>query len=83
MNQEINRVASLYTFWPKDIADEAIGRYLSENRKNAELSPLDRRIILTLAQNLKRDWQLKGEIRDSLVRHLQYFPNSIRTAWEI
>jgi hypothetical protein len=76
-NQEINRIASLYTYWPEDLAQDAMTRYMSENRKSISLSALDKRIILTLAENLRRNWPYRGSVRTLLEKHLEYFGASM------
>lgn len=77
INQELNRIASLYTFWPNDMAEDALRHYISENRKNASLPPLDRRIILTLAENLCRSWPHRETIKPLLQKHLGLYRASM------
>ena len=76
-NQEINRIASLYTYWPEDLAQNALNLYMSEHRKRVSFSPLDKRIILTLAENLRRDWPHSGSVKTLLRKHLARFEESM------
>lgn len=76
-NQEINRISSLYTYWPADLMQDALTRYISEDRKSVSLSPLDKCIILTLAENLRRNWSYRGSIKNLLQKHLRHYASNM------
>ena len=68
INQEVNRMASVLTFWPEDLQKDACMRYKTQERRRAGLELIDKRIILTLAKNLKRKY--KGKTGRALRKHL-------------
>lgn len=76
LNQELNRIASIRTFWPDDLASQAIGLYINERRNEKRVTDIDKRIIVTLSNNLARPWSRKELIRTQLERHLAYYQRS-------
>src|ERR1035438_3643348 len=54
MNQEINRIANVFEFWPGARLRHAITEYLNANRLKDGLRPIDLRIARTLGEALAR-----------------------------
>lgn len=73
INQEINRIAHLYSFWPEELKSEAIRRYNEESRVNSNIQEIDKSIVLTLAKNLTRKWAKQTDISEALKKHLSFF----------
>ena len=77
INQEINRISNIYTYWPEDIQLQALSNYIAEKRIKPDLREIDKRIILTLAKNLVRSWNFKDKIKINLQKHLDRFEENI------
>ncbi len=79
MNQEINRIANIYTYWPAQLRAEALELYERESRNNQNLQKIDKRIAMVLAENLARKWNHKDQINVALKLHLDSYRNT--KAW--
>jgi hypothetical protein len=54
MNQEINRLANLFEYWPEQERQRAVELYLQKTRTKADLTEIDLRIARTLGEGLAR-----------------------------
>jgi GT2 family glycosyltransferase len=72
INQEINRIANIYSFWPDDLVHDSLELYFSEKR-NTPLQMIDKRIIAVLAENLTRKWSRSNDIDTAFKVHLDNF----------
>jgi hypothetical protein len=76
MNQEINRIANIFEFWPDARRRHAITEYLKDNRLKDGLRPVDLRIARTLGEALARpdlNKTVGGRIQIELDEHLDLF----------
>lgn len=80
VGQELNRLAVVYSYWPPDMAKEAIRLYQLYRQclDKKELFDLEKRVVLTLAENLKRDWEHKEVVRVALHDHLELCPSTLK-----
>ena len=72
INQEVNRIANIYSFWPADLIDDALNLYFTE-RRNSKLQIIDKRISAVLAENLIRNWNRGNKVDSNFRDHIKNF----------